>query len=427
MPIDESDRISRSLSHLAFLDLFLVVACVIAAFSWAALAAYVLDVQQRRVEARAVVAHALDTLASAAVRGLPLGARVAHVEPLLRGASREMLLYAATDRETPREHLDVLAVCFVERWGLAALERDAESHRTRREQWRRAKALEILFRQRHPRRMELLARAVDDGGADVASTAVSLLGGADDAEAADILVSALKRRRYSASQIAVQLDRSPRHLGAQLRSMLADADPVVRRWGASLLGRYRDLDGLEADLAPLTDDRDPRVRKAAIQSLGEIGDRVAAAAATRLLGDPVAFVRAAAARAIGHLDRTDLAEPVAALLGDRDWWVRFAAKECLESMGADVWPVLAHCLEHPDRFVRNGAAEVFQNVGALDSFIVMEAATDRPGAVKIEMLRRIVAAGGLRFTDSLVERAGTVGPRVRVLLANIGLDYVGAA
>jgi len=59
---------------------------------------------------------------------------------------------------------------------------------------------------------------------------------------------------------------------------------------------------------------------------------------------------------------------------------------------------------------------------------VMEAATDDPAPQKIDMLRRIATAGGVRLTDSLVERAGpTVGPRVRGLLAAIGLADVGAA
>ncbi len=96
-------------------------------------------------------------------------------------------------------------------------------------------------------------------------------------------------------------------------------------------------------------------------------------------------------------------------------------------MGSDVWPVLMRSLNHPDRFVRNGAAEVFQNLGVLDSLIVMEAATDNPGATKIDMLRRIADAGGVRFTDSLVERAGPiVGPRIRNLLATIGLAACGS-
>jgi HEAT repeat protein len=159
-----------------------------------------------------------------------------------------------------------------------------------------------------------------------------------------------------------------------------------------------------------------------------LGDRVAAVTALRLLNDPVPFVRASAVRAIGKLDRDDLAEDVAALFGDRDWWVRFAAKECLEGMGPDIWPVLVRLLDDPDRFVRNGAAEVFQNLGVLDSFIVMEAATDDPADRKIDLLRRIASAGGLRLTDSLLERAGAkLAPRLRNLLATIGLQHVSAA
>jgi hypothetical protein len=91
-----------------------------------------------------------------------------------------------------------------------------------------------------------------------------------------------------------------------------------------------------------------------------------------------------------------------------------------------VWPVLMRCLGHEDRFVRNGATEVMQNIGVLDSLIVMEAASDNPSDAKVAILRRIASAGGARFTDSLVERAGpTVGPRIRHLLTAIGLEHVG--
>ena len=69
--------------------------------------------------------------------------------------------------------------------------------------------------------------------------------------------------------------------------------------------------------------------------------------------------------------------------------------------------MLVRCLENQDKFVRNGAAEVFQNLGILDSLIVMEAASDDPSGSKIDLLRRIAAAGGARMTDSLVERAGS--------------------
>lgn len=409
-------------------DSFLIASVLAAVAAWAMLSSYVLVVQHRRERVRATLASALSALTGPAVARLTVAERVERIGTLLQDASRELIMDAATDPTTPSDAVDTLAAYLVDRWGSDILERDAGPHRSRRDKWRRMKALQILTRAGQPRSIELLAAAVRAGDADVAAVALSLLGTSTNPQATDILFDALKHRVQPASRIAVQLDRSPQHLAGRLIPLLHDDDPVVRLWAATLLGRYGDVDGLERELAGLADDSDPRVRKAAVQSLGQVGETLAVVTALRLLNDPVAYVRATAARAIGKLDRADLAEDVAALLGDQDWWVRFAARECLESMGAEVWPVLVRALDHSDRFVRNGAAEVFQNLGVLDSFIVMEAASDDPAPHKIAMLRRIAAAGGVRLTESLVERAGpTLGPRVRDLLSAIGLQDVGAA
>jgi HEAT repeat protein len=413
---------------MSLLDTVLLVSAGLAALFWAALSWHVAAIQRRRTAARATVSSAMAVLTEPDVAGLPLASRVDRVRPLLAGASRELTMHAAADHETPAAAVEVLAAYLVEQWGEASLEQDAASHRTTRDKWRRMKALQILARRDHARSLELLAQAVDGPDGDIATVALSLLGSSDNPDAAEILFNALKQRGgHPASRVAVHLDRSPLNLSDRLRPMLRDADPVVRLWAATLLGRYPDVEGLERELGALADDEDARVRKAAVQSLGQIGETIAGVVALRLLNDPVPFVRATAVRALGRLGREDLAEEIAALLGDRDWWVRFAAKECLETLGPDIWPVLVRLLDDGDRFVRNGAAEVFQNLGVLDSFIVMEAATDDPGAAKIDLLRRIARAGGLRLTDSLVERAGaSLGPRVRQLLLTIGLEHVGA-
>jgi HEAT repeat protein len=426
---------------MLLIDILLIGAAFAAVVAWAVLAAHVASVQRGRTAARATVAAALAALGAADVAGLPLAERIARIRSLLDRATRELIMQAAADDETPAHVVQVLTAYLTERWGADTLERDAASHTTARSKWRRIAALRILFRGPAPRdgarstgaprdgrSLALLAAAVADADSDVGTVALSLLGNSDNPQAADILVDALKRRGgHPASRVAVHLDRSPLHLADRLRALLPDSDPVVRLWAATLLGRYPDVDGLERELAALADDEDARVRKAAVQALGLIGDTIAGVVALRLLDDPVPFVRATALRALGKLGREDLAEEIAARLGDRDWWVRFAAKECLESLGPEIWPVLLRLLDDPDRFVRNGAAEVFQNLGVLDSLIVMEAATDDPAAAKIDLLRRIALAGGLRLTDSLIERAGSsLGPRVRQLLVTIGLEHVGA-
>jgi HEAT repeat protein len=410
------------------LHILLVASAITALVAWAVLSAHVLLVQRRRDGAQATISTVAATLALDEVRRLPLGERIARIRPLLAPVSRELLMHAVAGGRMPADASEVVAAYVVERWGLDTLERDAGSHQTARGKGRRMTALRVLFHLNSTRRLPLLEQALDGPDADVASVALDLLGESTDPAAAELLIAALKDRRHAASRVAVHVDRSPQHLAARLLPLLTDADPLVRRWAATLLGRYRDVLELERDLALVSHDSEPGVRKAAVQSLGRIGETLAGVTALRLLNDPVPFVRAAAARAIADLDRDDLAPDVATLLGDRDWFVRFAAKECLETMGPDIWPVLVRLLDDENRFVRNGAAEVFQNLGLLDSFIVMEAASDQPASAKIDLLRRIVAAGELRLTDSLFDRVGSaLGPRIRQLLAHVGLQHVGAA
>jgi bilin biosynthesis protein len=412
---------------MASLETLLAVAALIALSAWAALSAHLLLIQRRRTAMQRLVANAIALLERDDVRRLSLAERIERLRAIAATASRELIMRATADRDTPDAAFRALLGYLSDRWGLDTLLKDAAAHKSARDKWRRLTALRILFRSNHTAILDLLARAADQSDAEVADVAFSLLSNSSERRAMDILFDALSAHRHSASRIAIYIEQSPQLIAARLRSHLGDRDPVVRLWCATLLARYP-AEPIENELAALTADSDPRVRKAAIQTLGKVGDQVAAERALYLLNDPFAYVRAHAARALGELARTDLADRVAPLLGDADWWVRLAARESLEMMGPDVWPVLMRSLNHPDRFVRNGAAEVFQNLGVLDSLIVMEAATDNPGAMKIDMLRRIADAGGVRFTDSLVERAGpVVGPRIRNLLATIGLQHVGAA
>ena len=238
---------------------------------------------------------------------------------------------------------------------------------------------------------------------------------------------ALGKASYPPSRIATYLDQFPVPVLNYVRPLLQDPKPAVRFWAATLLGRYAGTENLDAELASLAGDSEPSVRKAAVESAGKVGGPMAANMALELLADPVWYVQAHAARALGDLGRVDLATRVAPLLADRQWWVRAAAKEALEAMGPEIWSDLVPFLDHPDAFARNGAAEVFQNIGILDSLVVMEAATDGPGTAKIEMLRKIASAGGVRMTDALLERAGPqMRPRIRRLLEMLGLERAGS-
>jgi HEAT repeat protein len=400
---------------------------VLAVILWGSLAAYVIHIDRRRTAARGVVADVLAILARQEIRSAAVSDRVARVTPLLEQVSRDMILHTAADGGTPDDAADALTAYLVERWGIYTIVREASFHRKSRDIWRRTASLKVLFHLDHPQITELLARALESPSAEVASVALTLLGRSSNPRAAEILIDALKSKKHPPSRVAVHLERSPVRPAEGYRGLLDDPDPSTRFWGATLLADFPDVAWVEGALAPLVRDPDARVRKAAIQSLGMVGEDLAAEAAHQLLEDPSPFVRGHAARALGELGRTASAPDVAKLLADPEWWVRSAAKGALETMGAEVWPVLMRCLEHQDEFVRNGAAEVFQNLGILDDLIVMEAASDDPSRSKIELLRRIAAAGGTRMTDSLIERSGASAPRVRHLLSSLGLEQVGAA
>ena len=223
---------------MLWLETVLFGAVAISALVWAALSAYILGVQRRRDTTREALASVLASLERTSNLGLP--DRLAAVGPLLAGASRELVMHAASDRDLSSPGFEALVALLGERWTLASLVHDGSRHVSRRDRWRRTTSLRILARLEHPEVMNLLAIAIDDGDADVAACGLALLGRSRDPRAADLLLGALSSPRLSASRIAVYIDQSPQHLGARLSGLLSHADPVVRQWSATLLARYPD-------------------------------------------------------------------------------------------------------------------------------------------------------------------------------------------
>lgn len=332
-------------------------------------------------------------------------------------------LGAAGPFDTP--HTAPLAEAIVARIGRERLEALVASSAHPRHNGRRIAAMELLTRAHAPGVTRLLARVVDDRDQEIVGASLAMLGRIPDDVGAAALVEALKEAKYTPSRIATYLDRFGRPLGDELRPLLHHPDPNVRYWGATLLSRHP-VAGVDADLAALAADPAPLVRKAAVASLAQLGGSRLADVATTLLADDAWFVRAHAARALASTGDAELAERIAPLLTDREWWVRLAAKESLQQLGDEVWAVLVPYLDHEDGFARNGAAEVLQNIGVLDSLIVLEAATTRPSAAKLEMLRKIASAGGTRMTAAMLERVDDrARPRVRALLETLGLEPAG--
>jgi hypothetical protein len=326
------------------------------------------------------------------------------VQELLARLPRRIIERVAADSVTPRLQAEVLASYILSRWEPRHLVSAALRHRTGKEKKSRIAALRILELSGYHGLWPLLDSALNDTDPDIVGAAVVILGQMHEEAAARRLVDALRRQIYAPSRIATQLDRFSIPIVHLLWPLLNEPVPVVRFWGATLLARYPGNTSLNRRLASLRYDRDPGVRKAAVETLGRIGEPYAAKTAVALLKDPAWFVRAHAARALGDLRRVDFCHLVTPLLTDHEWWVRAAAKDALEAMGPGVAEHLMDSLESGDRFARNGAAEVLQNLGILDT-LVAQSIDAKEDPDRLRLIGKILAAGGADLMEAARGRA----------------------
>jgi HEAT repeat protein len=408
-------------------DRLLTLVVLALAATWVPLSVYLYVSVRRAREHGAVVRRTAEAVRRIEAADTRPEEKVQQLASLAAAIDRTMVLRVAAALPDRCQASEIFARTATTHHGLEWFAQQASASKLPRANWRRIAALRLLAHQGYSGLVPLLGRAVDDADSEIAGAAIALLSRIPDMKAAEILVAALKGGRYAGSRVATYLDRFPLPVPGLLRPLLHHPDATVRYWGVTLLARHAQLPLIEADLTALTRDPAPLVRRAAIASLSRVNAPAAVAAARTLLADDVWYVRAHAARALGEANDPELAAAVAPLLADREWWVRTAAKDALQRIGPEVWASLVPYLDHPDLFARNGAAEVLQNIGVLDSLIVLEAATARPSASKVEMLKKIAAAGGVRMTDALLDRVGEPQRgRVRELLASIGLEPAGA-
>ncbi len=283
----------------------------------------------------------------------------------------------------------------------------ARSHRSDTDKWKRLSALRILSLGDTKTAKPTLARALRDRDLDVVGGAVSILGARADLGSAKMLVQALCEGRYSRSRIAAQLDAFALPISDLLRPLLESSDPAIRQWGATLLSRYPQPE-IELELAMLIVDDDPQVRAAVLKSLARNESRFATPVALNALSDPVWFVRVHAARALGKLGAADVAPEIVTLLADPKWWVRTAAKESLQELGTEAAPAVMQSLKSDDAFVRNGAAEVLQNIGVVDELIKRLDNSPRD-ELALRTLRSILEGGGQTIATAAVRRATSSG------------------
>ncbi|HEU4722639.1 MAG TPA: HEAT repeat domain-containing protein [Gemmatimonadaceae bacterium] len=315
--------------------------------------------------------------------------------------------------------------------GLDRMLRDATPHRGARRKWRRISALNALVYARPDSIHALLRVALADADADVASAAASVLQRLGDRRAAEVLIGGLRSSRLPASRIAARLERFPIAIDELLRPLLTSTRPEARYWAVTLLRGQHDHGGLADAIVPLVDDADPPVRKAALLTLAAMQAPDLVRLASWRLTDPAPYVRSAAILALAQAGertpdrarRSALASTIAPSLADRDWSVRTAAKDALARLGPATWRAVAAQLSSDDRFARNGAAEVLQNLGVLDWTLRGIASGVRPSPEALDVLKRALLEGGMPMADAAMLRTKAEPiPSIDALLRSLELE-----
>ena len=319
----------------------------------------------------------------------------------------------------------------LEHVGLQRMLRDATPHRGARRKWRRISALNALVYARPDSIHALLRVALADADADVASAAASVLQRLGDRRAAEILIGGLRASRLPASRIAARLERFPIAIDELLRPLLTSPRPEARYWAVTLLRNQRADGALAEAIVPLVDDPDGPVRKAALLTLGAMQAADVVRLATWRLTDPAPFVRTAAIQVLAQTGertpdrarRSALASMIAPSLADRDWSVRTATKDALVRLGPATWRAVAAHLSSEDRFARNGAAEVLQDLGVLDWTLRGIASGVRPSPEAVDVLKRALREGGMPMADAAMLRSEAEPiPAVDELLRSLELQ-----
>lgn len=150
--------------------------------------------------------------------------------------------------------------------------------------------------------------------------------------------------------------------GAELIHLIKDSDPKVRIAAVLSLGTSGTEDA-SATLSKLTKSTDPEVRKAAVRGLGFIGDDAARKALARCVSDKDMWVRMFAVDALSDIGEASAASGVRKLLAQSEEGpVRIAALRYLARYGnrSDI----GACLDDADPLVREEAERALEIMAA---------------------------------------------------------------
>jgi len=147
-----------------------------------------------------------------------------------------------------------------------------------------------------------------------------------------------------------------------LIAALRDRNAPVRQAAAKALGRIRDCQAVEPLIA-VVGDGVQMVRQAAVYALGEIGDGRAVQVLVTALGEPDAKMRKVAAEALGKTTDTRTLEPLVAALNDADQEVCHATVDALVKSGQPAVEPLVNAFRGADQALGEAIVAALVRIG----------------------------------------------------------------
>ena len=159
-------------------------------------------------------------------------------------------------------------------------------------------------------------------------------------------------------------DRPSAQAAFELEQFASDKDPVIRLAAIESMGNIKNQSYLPAISAAL-DDENPQVRIAALESLAMYPDETARFGIEVLLWDRDREVRLAAIEALADLEIEPIAHSLAGLLNDPDPEIRLHAVNALGEVGGRFSiPYLLQARFDTDANIRTNASAILSELGA---------------------------------------------------------------